>query len=70
MLDHTPKDRPSAAEAQRDYKGYVEFYKLLSDLNGERFDEMLFRLMIGNKPWMRSNRIARRNRFNRHRNVK
>lgn len=69
MLNHTPKDRPTAVESRLKYKQFVKDLASNAD-KGSQIEELLDQLMdFGSKPTIRRNRIARRSRLNRHRNV-
>lgn len=70
MLNHSPKQRPSAVEARKKYKEFVE--ELPSHIDEDYFTTLLFDriLAIGSKPTMGRTRFVRRRRLSRHRNVK
>lgn len=74
MLNHVPKERPSAAEAREKYKDYVEAAKTFDNYKAfnciELIDQRTFDLWFGIKPVLEKSRIVRRKRFRRHRNVK
>ena len=68
MLNHTPKDRPTAIDARVKYKEFVEVFTCNFDKESQ-IDELLGQLLdIGNKP-TRRRRLVRRRRLSRHRNV-
>lgn len=74
MLNHTPKERPSAIDAREKYRDFVEASKTVEIYKAfnciQLMDERTFELWFGNKPVMKRSRIGRRSRFSRHRNVK
>lgn len=67
MLNHSPKERPAAVEARKKYKEFVEI--MASNPIVDLMEDWILGLGIGSKPMMKRNRIVRRNRFRRHRNV-
>lgn len=71
MLNHSPKQRPSAVEARKKYKEFVETVPINID-DDDYFTTLIFDrlLSIGSKPTMGRSRFVRRRRLSRHRNVK